>query len=102
MSKTLLRTDYLVYGQGFCDKCLKNHTLTGTGTKKAHVQPLINDVVKDLTFYYDKCDIKEVRGVFAGEQDIFVQIINNKRRISVGEIRDVNKVYMVKKVKQNV
>lgn len=99
MTETLIKTNYLVSAASHCSTCNKVHSLTGTGSKKGDVQPLIKDVVNDLALYQsEQCVLGDISGTFVGTQDIYAYIDDTgSKHVRYDPVNEVNKVYLTKK-----
>ena len=95
-----LRTDYYVYASANCNEH-GEHSLGGRAAQKKHMQQLIKAVVDDLPFFEDLCELGDIKGVLAGQQDVYTytEMVNGKllRRVWFDTREDINKVYVTKK-----
>lgn len=100
MPKRLYRTIYHVHAESDCP-VHGGHYLSGMGYKKADIQPLITDVVEDLPFYYDSCPLEEVRGIFDGTQEQYVETVTRGGKevesYTLSDLMPVYKLYVTKK-----
>lgn len=89
-----LRTEYAVHANTVCPDH-GEHSLSGTGTIKRHIEPLIKDLVEDIRFYYP-CATGKVEGIYTGSTVVKKRIVNGKTEIKFVPLERTSKVYITR------